>query len=472
VSAQEAEPVTNDLKSRSFWLSLDPYTPNAPLDEDIQADFTIVGGGFTGLWTAYLLLKRYTGLRIVVLEKEAVGYGASGRSGGVVMPQLQGTLAQLVRCVGETEARKIYNAALTSVHHINDFITSESIECDLQPNGMITLSNTPPQDELIREHFETAQRLGVKEIEFLQRDTAQARIHSEQIRCAVREQACSLVDPARLVRGIKRVIENLGGRVYEGTPVNGWEETYDGVTLQCPAATVHSQRALLAANAFAATWNTTRRCLIPLYTYICLTEPLSESQWASVGWRGLEAAQDRRAFLHHFRPTKDGRILWGGRDAAFHTDGPRRTYDRAPSIFTRLRETFEWFFPQLKNLPFESCWGGPVGMTRDFLPQIGFFHEKKQRTAFAFGYNGRGLAISHLAAHAVVDLFAEKPSEWTDLPFVGRKLHGLGRPYLRNPLVRATMRAHLRADDAGRKTPSSRTLRFIGSLTGAGFKIT
>jgi glycine/D-amino acid oxidase-like deaminating enzyme len=244
----------NDLQSRSFWLSLDPYTPNPPLEEDARVDVAIVGGGFTGLWTAYLLLKRHSGMKLIVLEKEAVGYGASGRTGGFAMTLVHRTLSHLARNVGDTEARKIYDAATRSVNHINAVVARESIECDLQPHGLITLSNTPPQDRIIQEEFETAQRLGIKDIQFLSREAAQARIRSERIRCAVREEACSLVNPARLVRGLKEVVEDLGGRVYEGTPVKNWEESANGVTLRTADATVHAERALVAPNAYSTAW--------------------------------------------------------------------------------------------------------------------------------------------------------------------------------------------------------------------------
>jgi glycine/D-amino acid oxidase-like deaminating enzyme len=463
--------MTSDIQSRSYWLSLDPYTPGAALREDLRADVALVGAGFTSLWTAYLLLKRNPGLKVAILEANAVGYGASGRNGGFAMTLVHRTLTHLARYVGDEEARKIYYAAEQSVQHINEVVEQESIECDLQPNGVITLSNTPPQDHVIHQEFETAQRLGIKEIQFLTREEAQDRIHSERIRCAIYEDACSLVNPARLARGLKRVVERLGAKVYENTPVGEWEEGTDAVVLQVPGGIVRADRALFAPNAYATAWKAIREYVLPFYTYICLTERLSDAQWASVGWAGREGAEDRRALLHYFRPTIDGRILWGGRDATFHPNGPKARYDRDDYVFGRMRESFEWFFPQLREVRFEDQWGGPIGVTGNFLPAVGWFDPAKRRAAYALGYNGHGVAISHLAAHAIADTFEGRGSEWTDLAFVDRKPLDLGPHFVRDPLVRMMLRAQLRADDTERELRNPWILRLLNRFTGAELEI-
>ena len=463
--------MASDLESRSYWLSLDPYTPNPPLRENVRADVALVGAGFTSLWTAYLLLKRNPGLKLVILEANAVGYGASGRNGGFAMTLVHRTLTHLAQYVGDADARKIYRAAEESVRHIDEVVSRESIECDLQPNGLLTLSNSAPQDRVVRQEFETAQRLGIKEITYLDRGAAQERIHSERIRCAVREDTCTLVNPARLARGLKRVVERLGAVIYENTPVGEWEEILNGVTLQTPGGKVLAGRALLAPNAYATAWKATREYVLPFYSYICLTRPLSDAEWGSVGWAAREGAEDRRAFLHYFRPTVDGRILWGGRDATFHPDGPNARYDRDPHVFERMRESFEWFFPQLRTVPFEHRWGGPIGITGNFMPVVGWLNPKRRRAALAMGYNGHGVAISHLAAHAIADLFEGVGSEWTDLAFVDRKPLHLGPHFLRNPLVRMTVRAQLRADDAERELRDPWVIRLLNRLTGADLKI-
>ncbi len=460
-----------DLPSRSWWLGLDPYTPNPPLDRDARVDVAVVGGGFTGLWTAYLLLKERPDLDVVVLEGNAVGYGASGRNGGFAMTLVHRTLTHLAAYVGDAEARKIYLAAKQAVEHIDKTVAAEGIACDLQPNGLITLSNTPPQDRIIEAELVTAARLGLEgDFTFLDRTAAQQRIHSQRIRCAFREEACSLLNPARLARGLKGVVERLGAQVFEGTPVTEWEERTDGVVLRTPRGTLNARQALVAGNAYATAWPATRETLLPFYTYICLTRPLDDAEWERVGWAGREGAEDRRVGLHYFRPTADGRILWGGRDPAFHPDGPKPVYDRDERIFQRMRESFEWFFPQLAHVPFERSWGGPIAITGNFLPVVGWFDVRRRRVAHAYGYNGHGVSISNLAAHAVVDLFADRESEWTDLAFVGARPQHLGPHFLRDPLVRHVVAQQLRADDEEREIRDPLALRLLNRLTGADLK--
>jgi glycine/D-amino acid oxidase-like deaminating enzyme len=381
------------------------------------------------------------------------------------------SLAHLAAYVGDAEARKIHLAAKQAVEHLTKTVEAESIRCDLQPNGLITLSNASGQDRILREELATAQRLGLEgDFEFLDREAARERVHSERIRCAFREETCTLVNPARLARGLAQVVGRLGGRIFEATPVDSWEEGRDGVVLRTPGGVVRARRALLAANAYATAWNPTRGAVLPFYSYICLTRPLSEAEWERVGWAGREGAEDRRVGLHYFRPTADGRILWGGRDPGFHPDGPKPAYDSDERIFRRMRESFEWFFPQLADVPFEHRWGGPIAVTGNFVPAVGWLDETRRGVAFAYGYNGHGVAISNLAAHAVADLFLERESEWTDLWFVGRKAPNLGPRFIRDPLVRATLRAQIRADDEGRDAREPLVLRVLNRISGADLK--
>jgi glycine/D-amino acid oxidase-like deaminating enzyme len=403
-----------DLSTRSYWLGLDSYEPDPPLEGDMQADVAIVGGGFAGLWTAYHLLQADPGMTVIVLEASAVGYGASGRNGGF---------------------------AMTLIHR------GLGIDADLQPNGLLTVSNSPLQDPNVRAEFETAQRLGLKGIEFLEQREIQASVHSETLRCAIREEACTLINPARLVRGLKGAVIRAGGRVFEQTPMDRLEETPKGVRIVTPRGAIRAERALLAANAYGSQIPSLSRYVLPFYSYILLTEPLSDAQWSRVGWEGLEGLEDRRSFLHYARPTVDGRMMWAGRDAPYRPDGPDPRYDRDERVFGRLEETFAWSFPQLDVVRFEHRWGGPIGITGTFMPCAGWL--RGERVAYAFGFAGHGVAITHLVSTAVRDLILERDTDRTRLPIVGRRPVDLGPRLLRDPMVRASSAHQLRQDDAG-----------------------
>jgi glycine/D-amino acid oxidase-like deaminating enzyme len=456
------------LRDKCFWMGLDEYRPNAALTGNQNTDLVIVGGGFTGLWTAYHALKRIPGRRVTVLERDVVGYGASGRNGGFAMTLVHRSLKTLAAYVGDDAARRIYAMSKRAVEGVTQTIADEEIQCDAAAVGVTILSNTAPQDRRIALELETAERLGLGEdFVALDADAARQRIHSDTIRCGFYERHCTLVNPARLCRGLKLAIERLGATVYEGTPASAWEADGGGVTVTTPGGRVRAGQALLALNAYGAKHTDIRAGVIPFYTYICGTRVLTEAEWDSVGWQGREGVEDRRDGLHYFRPTADGRILWGGRDAPMRADGPSRRFDQDARQQRRLRETFEWFFPQLAHVPFEFHWGGPIGMTRDFLPVAGLFDKAAKRVAYAYGYNGHGVSTTYLVGNAVVDLLAGERTEWTDLYFIDRKPPQSGPIWLRNLITKIASDAAYRADDEQRKVVAPWSLRLADGVNRA-----
>jgi len=455
--------MTTDLATRSYWLGLDPYEPDPPLVGDMQADLVIIGGGFCGLWTAYHLLKADPGMTVIVIEASAVGYGASGRNGGFAMTLIHRGLKELVAAVGADETRALHLAAEEAILSLRAVCDTEKINADLQPNGLLTVSNTPLQDTLLRDEFETAERLGLGGFEFLERDAIQSSVHSETLRCAVKEESCTLLNPARLVRGLREAVIRAGGRVFEQTPMESLDATPDGVRVATPKGEIRAQRALLATNAYSSRIPSLRAYVMPFYSYILLTEPLSDEQWSRVGWAGREGMEDRRTFLHYMRPTVDGRMMWAGRDAPYRPNGPDPRYDRDERIFKRLEETFAWTFPQLADVNFEYRWGGPIGVTGSFMPCAGWLTEK--RIAYACGFVGHGVAITNMVAMAMRDLILERDTDHTRLAIVGRKPISLGPRPLRDLLVRASTAYSMRQDDSGGSTKQPLLLRLLQRLS-------
>jgi glycine/D-amino acid oxidase-like deaminating enzyme len=436
-----------DLATRSYWLGLDTYEPGPALQGEMEADVVIIGGGFTGIWTAYHLLKADPGLTLVVLEGGAVGYGASGRNGGFATTLVHRSLQALVDALGHERALAIHRSAEQAIKTIERVCEEEKIDADLMPSGLLTVSNTPLQDEHIRREAEVAQELGIEGIRYLERDEIQARVRSETFRCAVEEDTCLLVNPARLVRGLKEAVVRAGGRVFEQTSMEELSQSDGIVAVRTPEGAVRAKRALLAANAYSVHIPELRDQVMPFYSYILLSEPLREEQWDRIGWEGRQGMEDRRTFLHYFRPTIDGRLLWAGRDAPYRPDGPDPRYDRDEHIFRRLEETFHWTFPQLADVKFEYRWGGPIGITATFLPGAGWL--EGHRVAYAFGYNGHGVAITNLLAMSVRDLMLERETDLTRLALVGRKPLRLGPRIIRDPVVRAQTDYLQRQDDEG-----------------------
>jgi glycine/D-amino acid oxidase-like deaminating enzyme len=452
-----------ELATRSYWLGLDSYEPDAPFEGEMRADVVIVGGGFSGLWTAYHLLKEDPGMTVVVIEGSAVGYGASGRNGGFAMTLINRGLKELVAAVGAEQAKALHLAAEEAIDSIGLVCASEKIDADLQPNGLLTISNSPLQDEIMREEFEIAERLGLGGIEFLEKDAIQSSVHSQTFRCALRERSCTLLNPARLVRGLKRAVIQAGGRVFEQTPMERLEQTSGGVRVVTAKGAIEAQRALLAANAYSSRIPSLERYVLPFYSYILLSEPLRDEQWSRVGWEGREGMEDRRTFLHYMRPTIDGRMMWAGRDAPYRPNGPDPKYDRDERVFKRLEETFAWTFPQLDDVKFEYRWGGPIGVTGSFMPCAGWLEEG--RVAYAFGFAGHGVAITNMVAMAMCDVLLERDTDRTKLAIIGKKPINLGPRLLRDPLVRASTAHSLRQDDGRGSAKQPLLLRLLQRLS-------
>jgi glycine/D-amino acid oxidase-like deaminating enzyme len=230
--------------------------------------------------------------------------------------------------------------------------------------------------------------------------------------------------------------------------MDSFDETDGGVTVLTPKGKITAQRALLATNAYSSNIPALSKHVMPFYSYILLSEPLAEEQWSRVGWAGREGMEDRRVFLHYFRPTIDGRLMWAGRDAPYRPNGPDPKYDRDDRVFGRLEESFAWTFPQLGDVKFPHRWGGPIGVTGTFVPCAGWL--KGERVAYAFGFNGHGVSNTNLVAMAMRDLILGRDTDYTRLAIIGKKPVDLGPRLVRDPMVRASIDYQIRQDDLGR----------------------
>jgi glycine/D-amino acid oxidase-like deaminating enzyme len=406
----------SDYTTRSFWLET-AYTPGASLAGDRSADVAIVGGGFTGLWTAYFLKRAEPQLRIAVVEREVVGYGASGRNGGFAMTLLNRGLADMVKAFGDDAARAAHRAAAASVDGVGAFAAEHGVDCHYEKNGLMCLASDPSQVPRIEAEYREAQRLGLEGFTFLDRAAVQARVQSPTYECAVREEACAILDPARLVRGQRDVVAALGVEVFESTPVGDVRLEGGRVTVTTPGGVIRADQVVLAANAYSVQFPAIQRYVIPIYSYIVLTEPLAPALWEAIGWAGREGLEDRRTFLHYYRPTRDGRILFGGEDAPYHFNssiGPQ--HDRNAEVFRRLEDDLRRTFPPLAGVRVTHQWGGPVGLTVRFVPTFGTL--EGGRVHYGFGYCGHGVGPSHLGGQILADLALGHRSERTDLCFV------------------------------------------------------
>ncbi len=439
-------PPGDDWRTRSPWLEAGSYRPEPRLEGDTVADVLIVGGGFTGLWSALALKEADPAIRIVLCEAAVAGYGASGRNGGFALTMVARNIHDLVRKVGPGQARATRLAMRRSLDEMATFCAAESIDASLTRPGVLTVSNGPEQDLRIHQDLAAAHRAGLDDLAELSAAECRELLHSDRIRLGHFEEAALLVDPAALARGLRDAALRRGVRVHERTPVMALEMAPGGVEARTPTGTVRASRVLLATNAYAATVPELRRFIFTVYAYIVRTAPLTEDQWRRVGWERGMGVEDKRVMPHFHRPTPDGRILWGGRDAPFSAEGPNPGRDRDPRIFARLEETFRWTFPQLADVPIDGGWAGPVCGTVNCFASVGFLG-RSGRIAHAIGYAGHGVGPSHLAGSIARDLLLGRRSELLELPMVARRPVRLPPGPMRTWVLGGAQRVLLRADD-------------------------
>ncbi|WP_203731860.1 NAD(P)/FAD-dependent oxidoreductase [Paractinoplanes durhamensis] len=390
------------MTAPSYWLhSLGPVTPRPPLGGDLEVDVAIVGGGYTGLWTAYYLSQAAPQLSIAIVEAEYCGFGASGRNGGWASGLFPVSEAKLTRRYGASRAAAMHAALAGAVDEVGRAAAAEGIDCDYAKGGTITLARTPAQ--LRRQRGSAG---------FLDAEAASEICGAEGVLGGVYSPDCAALHPAKLVRGLAAVVEARGVRIFEGTRVRsiarGAVDTTHGLI---KAGTV-----VRALEGYTARLAGHRRALAPVYSLMIATEPLPESNWERIGLRRRETFSDERHMVIYGQRTADDRLAFGGRGAPYHF-GSRiePSYDRVPGVFDSLRDTLTEMFgirPEIAHR-----WGGPLGIPRDWMPSVGL----ADGIAWAGGYVGDGVAAANLAGRTLADLIAGTDSDLTTLPWVGHR---------------------------------------------------
>ena len=394
------------IEQACYWLATRQYTPNPPLTGDLKADIVIIGGGFTGLWTAVRLKELAPDADVALLEQGVLGYGGSGRNAGQVSGCIDHGHAKAVAHFGLEEARRMAKLGLDNVNEMADFFREHQIQCDLQRTGQLLVALTPSQLDDARENMEAAEKLGVTGLRMLTGDEMRAELNSPLYLGGGIDPTWSTVHPVKLIDGLKRVAETHGVRIFEHTQVTGLE-------------TIKADRIVLATNAYShhLVPKLLRR-YIPLYDYILVSEPLTPEQHDAIGWRRRQAVVDGRTFFNYYRLTPDNRILWGTSEALYYR-GNRvdESCDHSEKHYAELRASFRRHFPQIAELKFEFEWGGPIASTTRFTPFFG----TTGRVTYGLGYTGLGVANSHLAGKILAYLTLGKPSPLLDLAIVRKK---------------------------------------------------
>jgi glycine/D-amino acid oxidase-like deaminating enzyme len=450
-------------RGTSYWLreamAADPGEPCPPLDREVTADVVILGGGYTGLWTAWFLAERAAGIDVVVLERDVCGAGASGRNGGFVgswWDEADGW----VKRYGPEAAAAACRASEASIDAIGEWCTATEVDAWYRPVRYLEVSAAPAQDGAWARAVEACRRLGAPDA---YRELSPQEVHevcgSPTLRGGA-EMRGATIQPARLARGLRRALLERGVRIHEGSPATRLRPE-DPSVVETPRGRVRAGRVVIGTNAWAAGWPGLRRTMVVRGSYIVLTEPAPE-RLEELGWTGGECICDLRTSLHYFRTTPDGRVAFGGVGRARGTTvGP--DYDHDDVSLRWVAEGFRRLFPSLRDVPIAEGWGGAVDVSATRHPWFGTLSPGSVH--YGVGYSGHGVGQSHLGGRVLSALALDADDPVRSLPMVQADPKRFPPRFISGPGTFAVQQAILRKDrleDQGRR-PGWLT-RFLAGL--------
>ena len=462
-----------DRRGLSLWWDMLPEAAGVRpgLGGDLDVDVAIVGAGYTGLWTARYLAIADPSLRMVVLEAEVAGYGASGRNGGWCSALFAASDTKLAREHGEDAARRMRAEMVRTVEEVGRAAAAEGIDCHFAKGGTVVMARDPAQVTRAKMQVAEARSFGAGEADltWLDRREAHERVGATRVLGATYTPHCAAIDPARLVRGLAEAVERLGVPVHEGTPVVAIRPGRNG---RRPAAvttrgTVRAEVVVRALEAWTATLPGERRTLAPVYSLMLATEPLDDAFWKEAGLAARETFSDQRHLVIYGQRTADGRVAFGGRGAPYHFGSRVRPgFDQDARVHEGLRQALVDLFPALGDASITHRWGGPIGVPRDWHSSGGL--DRATGVAWAGGYVGDGVSTANLAGRTLADLVRGERSDLVTLPWVGHRWPRWEPEPLRWLGVNAGLRGVELADrsEARRGRPSWLASKMSGMLGG------
>ena len=432
----------------AWWLrDADDGDRSGPVEKDTATDVAVLGGGFTGLWTALALRERDPDLRISLFEAAFCGFGPSGRNGGFCHGYWS-YLPTLRDLFGDEEALRLCAAGDEIVPGIRAFLAARGEDAWLREAGMLQVSTTPRQDAALAEQVAAAQSVGHPEEAVPREDPG----ISPRFRRAVFFRDGATVHPGRLVRALRRAVLDAGVDLHERSPAH---LRADG-SLTANGHEVRARDVVLATNAWATDWRPVRGRLTVFGSYVVLTEPVPDLL-AAIGWTEGEAIYDARMFLHYFRTTNDGRVLMGsGSGPIGYGNRIDRRFTHDAATAARAEQGLRRLLPGLAEAKVEASWGGPIDVAADHVPFLGTVPGR--RIHYALGYSGHGVGPSWLSGQVLASLVTGGDDRWTRLPLVNRTVATVPRePFRRlgGGAIRSAILACEEAEEDGRRPPRS-----------------
>ena len=396
-----------------WWDGLSAGATRPALTQDESVDVTIIGAGYTGLWTAYYLLEADPSLKVLVLESEHVGFGASGRNGGWVSALYPVGPKALAGHHGESAARDQYSALRESVEEVGRVAQLEGIECGFHKGGTLVVARNRAQAARGRAEAAEGAHWGTGTT-WLEASAAADRLAVQGLSGATFNPHCARIHPFRLAIGLAHAVELKGARIHEHTRVTRlgarWVVTADGIL-------VTTRHIIRATEAWTSRLPRHRRTVAPVYSLMVATAPLPQSLWDEIGLADAETFSELRHVIVYGQRSMDDRLVFGGRGAPYHFgSGIKPEFDADATVFANLRRSLTNLLPATAGIEFTHAWGGPLGIARDWHPGVGY--DPSTGMGHAGGYVGDGVALTNLAGRTLADLVTTRDTALTRLPWV------------------------------------------------------
>ena len=402
-------------RPNSLWSLNRPGFVSDPLH--LQAGVAIVGAGYSGLWTAISLKKLQPSADVLVLDAEEPGFGASGRNGGWCSALFPVGLDDLARLHGADRARRMQAAMNATVADVEQFVVDNSIDCDWTRGGTVTVATNPAHEERLRQQAQTFVRHGFHDVTMIGKESVDELLRVEGARSGLYSPHCAALHPLKLLNGLVRIARDLGVRIVGNSRVHSIQA---GVVQLADGRRMTSDWVVRATEGFTPGLKDERRSVLPIWSYMVATEPLSEAVWRSIGWESRVTVADGRNMVTYAQRTADGRIAFGGRGVGYpFASRISSRLDVSPRVHQGIIETMHEMFPATRSARITHRWGGALAVPRDWHPSVTI--DRERRLVTMGGYSGDGVAASHLAGRTAAALITDSNDDITTLPWVNHR---------------------------------------------------
>ena len=410
--------MTGNRNISFWWDTLPPElstSDRVALPGDLYVDVAIVGAGFTGLWTAFYLKQRNPNLDIAIIDANVAGFGASGRNGGWCSALFPTSIDKLGRIHGRQAARDMQIAMHETVTEIGQVVATRNIDCDFTQGGSLVFARSELQKKRALAAVENWRSwgFGSEDYSYLTAEQTGERTNVTKNFGANYTKHVAAINPTKLVRGLAKVVETQGTKIYEHTAAIG----IDPGKVTTNSGVIRSRYVVRATEGYTPTIKGLKRAIAPIYSLMLATQPLSEQVWQEIGLANREVFSDGRNLIIYGQRTSDNRFAFGGRGAPYHFGSSiKPKHDQSPSVHKAIFDILVDLYPVLAGKEITHTWGGPLGISRDWMATASF--DPTTGLAHAGGYVGDGVGTSNLAGRTLADLITKTDSPLTKLPWV------------------------------------------------------